>query len=57
MENLTKRWTQSGPFIQKSGHIFSFSKKAGETSPLHLSCVPDSGAEYASISLNMPKYP
>ena len=56
MENLTKRWTQSGPFIQKSGHIFSFSKKAGETSPPPLSCVLDSGAEYASISLNMPKY-
>ena len=34
MENLTQRWTQSGPFFQKPGHFFQFFKRAGEASPL-----------------------
>ena len=37
--------------------FFRFSKKAGESSPLLLSCVPVSVADYASISLNMPENP
>ena len=37
--------TQSGPFFQKSGNFFL------------PSCAPVSVAEYASIFLNMPKYP
>ena len=37
--------------------FFPFSKKAGESSPLLLSCVPVSVADYASISLNMPENP
>ena len=57
MENLTQRWAQSGPFFPKSGHYFRFSKRTGEASPLPLSCAPLSVTEYASISLNMPKYP
>ena len=57
MENLTQRWTQLGSFLPKSEHFFQFSKKAGEASHVPLSCVPVSVAEYASISLNMPKYP
>ena len=55
MENLTQRWTQSGPFFPKSGHFFRFSKRAGEASPLPPSCAPVIVAEYALISLNMPK--
>ena len=55
MENLTQRWIQSEPF-KKSGHLFRFSKRAGETSsPPLVACV--SVTEYASISLNMPNYP
>ena len=27
MENLTERWTQSGPFSPKLGHFFSIFKK------------------------------
>ena len=57
MENLTQRWTQSGPFFPKSGHFFQFSKSAGEASPLSSSYTPFSVAECASLSLNMPKYP
>ena len=38
MENLTQRWTQSGPFCPKSGHI-RFSKGTGDGSPLPLSCA------------------
>ena len=56
MENVTQRWTQSGPFYPNWGHFFRFSKKTGEASSLPFSCVPVSVAEYASISLNMPKY-
>ena len=57
MENLTQRWTQSGPFFSKSGHLFQFSKRAGKASPLPLSDTSVSVAEYASMSLSMPKYP
>ena len=54
MENLTERWTELGSFFPKSGHFFRFSKRAGEVSPLPLSCAPVSVTEYASISLIMP---
>ena len=38
--------------------LFGFSERAGkEAFPLPLSCVPVSVTEYASISLNKPKYP
>ena len=57
MENLTQRWKQSEPFFQKSGIFCRFSKRAGEVSPLPLSCAPVSVTEYASVSLNIPKYP
>ena len=58
MENLTQRWTKSGPFFPKSGLVFWFSKRAGGgVSLLLLSCAQIGVAEYASISLNMPKYP
>ena len=30
MKNLIQRWTQSGPFFRKSGHIFWFSNRAGK---------------------------
>ena len=33
MENLTQRWTQSGPLIQNHGTLFDFQLKAGEASP------------------------
>ena len=32
MENLTQRWTQSGPLIQNQGTLFDFQLKAGEAS-------------------------
>ena len=57
MENLTQWCTQSVPFFPKSGHFFWFSKRAGEISPLLTSCTHVSVAEYASISLNIPKHP
>ena len=57
MKNLTQRWTQSGPFFQKSGHFFRFSKRAGETSPITPICASVSVAEYESASLNILKYP
>ena len=58
MENLTKRWTQSGHFPPKSKHLLRFSKRAGQGFFL----LPPSWApvimnEYASLSQNMPKYP
>ena len=56
MENLTQRWTQSGPFFPKLGHFFRFSRRAGKASLLSLSCALVSVAEYVSISLNMSKY-
>ena len=56
MKNLTQRWTQWS-FFQKHGHFFRFSERVGETYPLPPCCAPVSVAEYASISLNIPKYP
>ena len=53
MGNLTQRWTQSRIFFTK---IFRYQKRQGR-SPLPFSCAPVSATEYASISLNMPKYP
>ena len=40
-----------------SGHLFLFLKKVREVSPLPPSCALMSVAEYASISLNIAKYP
>ena len=57
MENLTGRWAQSGSFFPKSGHFFDFQKGQGRPPFPPPSCAPVSVAEYASISLNMPKYP
>ena len=57
IENLTRWWTQSGSFFVESRHFFQFSKREGEVFPLLPSCAPVSVAEYASISLNMSKYP
>ena len=44
-------------FLSKIRTFFSIFIKGTETSPLLSSCAPVSVAEYASISLNMPKYP
>ena len=55
MENLTQRCTQLGPFFPKSGHFFQF-QKVGIGTPSPPCWAPMIGAEYASISLNMPKY-
>ena len=45
-------------FSPKSGCLFWFFKKgAGEAFLLALSCMPVSVAEYASISLHLPKKP
>ena len=46
-------WAQTGPFFVKSG----VSKRAMEVSSLLPSCPPVIVADYASISLNMPKCP
>ena len=50
MENSTQRWTQSGPFFPKPGHFWFSNKGRGDLPlpPMH---------QYASISLNIPKYP
>ena len=50
MENLTQWWTQSGPFFPKSGLYF---QKGQGKHPFSSLVV---GHEYASVSLNMPKY-
>ena len=50
IDNLTQRWTQSGPFSPKSGHFFRFSKRTVEASSLPCSWAPVSVAEYASVS-------
>ena len=65
MENLIQRSNQSELFFPKSGHFFRFSKRAEKTSPAPpppplstaSSCAPVSVAKYASILLNIPKYP
>ena len=51
MEKITQH------FFPNQDTFFDFSKRAGETSPLPTNCTPVSDAEYALISLNMPKYP
>ena len=50
MKNLAQRWTQSGPFFQKSGQFFRCPKRWGEASPLTL--VP-----HLWVWLNMYQYP
>ena len=58
MENLTQRWTLSGLFPKKiSVFFFSISEVGSGGLPLHPGCAPVSVPEYASISLNIPKYP
>ena len=58
MENLTQRWTQSGLFFKIRAFFFTFKKRQGEACPCLLpSCTSVSLDEYASISLNIPKYP
>ena len=44
-------------FFSKIRTLCLISKRAGEISPLPSSWAPVSVAEYASISMNMPKYP
>ena len=44
-------------FFPKSGHFFLFSIKDRGYIPFPPSCAAGSVAEYASISLKMPKYP
>ena len=44
-------------YFPKSRHFFQFSKREEEVSLLAPSCTPVNVAEYASVSLNMPKYP
>ena len=59
MKNLTQRWTQSGPFPRIIPLFLIFKKKGrwGHLySPPPPNCTPASAAEYASISLNIPKY-
>ena len=56
--NLIQSWIQSVPFLPKSGHCFRFSKKSkGGNFSSPPSSTPVSVAEYASTSLNIPKYP
>ena len=58
MGNFTQWWIQSGLSFPKSKHFFRFSKMAEETPrPLLPRCSSVSVVEYASIFLNMPKYP
>ena len=54
-----KNLTQGGhkAFLSKIRTLFSILKKSRETFPLPSSCAPVSVIVYASISLNMPKYP
>ena len=55
MENLTEGGHKA--FLSKIRTLFSILKKSRETFPLPSSCAPVSVIVYASISLNMPKYP
>ena len=50
IENVTQKWTQWGPFFQKPGHYFLFSKRAGEASTLP-------PALRLWVWLNMHRYP
>ena len=56
VENLTQRWIRTGPFFPKSGQVFRFSKSSRGGLPLPPSCAPVSVAEYATVTLNIPKY-
>ena len=56
MENLTQRGAQSGTFFQKPVHFFRFSKRVVEASSLPLVALVNV-AKYASVTLNMLKYP
>ena len=57
IENSTQRWTQSRPFLPKSGHFFPFSKRVDEASSLllvvHVSVTEYEFPEYLWISLKM----
>ena len=55
-ENLNQRWTPTGPFFSKTALLSIFKKKWQGRPPLPPSWTPVSGAEYASISLNIAKY-
>ena len=44
-------------FFPKSRYFFQFSKTGSEGLPSPPSCAPVNVTEYASISLNIPKYP
>ena len=56
MENLNQKRIQSGPcFPPKPGHFFC-QKMYERSLPTSASCMPLSLAEYASVSLNIPKY-
>ena len=44
-------------FFQNQGTFFNFLKKTGRPLPLPLNCASMNVAEYASVSLNIPKYP
>ena len=56
MENVTQRQHNQGLSFQNQEGFLNFYKGQG-ASHIPLSCVPVSMAEYALISLNMPKYP
>ena len=56
MENFTQWSKQSGLFSPKSGHFYSIFKKDRGSLSSSPSCAPVSSAEYASISLNIPKH-
>ena len=43
-------------FFQNQGTFFDFQKRAGEVFQFDPSCAPVNVAEYALISLNIPKY-
>ena len=58
IENFIQRRTQSGPFFPKIRPFFSiFNKEKGKPLPLPPSYALMSVAEYASVSLSVPKYP
>ena len=58
IENFIQRRTQSGPFFPKIWPFFSiFNKEKGKPLPLPPRYALMSVAEYASVSLSVPKYP
>ena len=54
MGNLTKRWTKSEPFLKNQNTFSDFQRGQGRPHP---SYAPVSVTEYASVFLNIPKYP